>query len=169
MNITDVDDKIIRNSAQAGVPVQQYTAKYQKAFLEDASTLHIEEPQIVRATENIPQMAEFIATLVEKGFAYRAEDGSYYFRIAKFPRYGKLSKKDSEWKTGRVDVTNTKGQCAILHRGRRETRRGFLGEQHWPGKARLAHGVLSDVDAGAGGEFRSACRRRRFDFPASRK
>src|ERR1700758_5411075 len=57
MNITDVDDKIIRNSAQAGVTVQQYTAKYQKAFLEDAAALHIEQPQIVRATENIPRHA----------------------------------------------------------------------------------------------------------------
>jgi cysteinyl-tRNA synthetase len=94
MNITDVDDKIIRNAAQAGASVQQYTAKYQQAFLEDAGTLHIEEPQIVRATENIPQMAEFIAQLAQKGFAYKTEDGSYYFRIAKFPRYGKLSKKD---------------------------------------------------------------------------
>ena len=94
MNITDVDDKIIRNSAQAGVTVQQYTAKYQKAFLEDTAALHIEQPQIVRATENIADMAGFIARLVEKGFAYRTEDGSYYFRIAKFPAYGKLSKKD---------------------------------------------------------------------------
>jgi cysteinyl-tRNA synthetase len=94
MNITDVDDKIIRNAAEARVPVQQYTAKYQKAFLEDAATLHIEEPEIVRATENIPQMAEFIAKLAEKGFAYKTDDGSYYFRIAKFPSYGKLSKKD---------------------------------------------------------------------------
>ena len=94
MNITDVDDKIIRNAAQAGVSVQQYTAKYQQAFLEDAGALHIEQPQIVCATDNIAQMAEFIARLVEKGFAYRTEDGSYYFRIAKFPAYGKLSKKD---------------------------------------------------------------------------
>jgi cysteinyl-tRNA synthetase len=94
MNITDVDDKIIRNAAQAGVSVQEYTAKYQKAFLEDAAALNIEQPQIVRATENIPQMAEFIAKLVQKGFAYKTEDGSYYFRIAKFPAYGKLSKKD---------------------------------------------------------------------------
>src|SRR5690242_15139005 len=94
MNITDVDDKIIRNSAQAGLSVQQYTAKYQKAFLEDAAALHIEQPKIVRATEHITQMAEFIAKLVEKGYAYRTDDGSYYFRIAKFPAYGKLSKKD---------------------------------------------------------------------------
>ena len=94
MNITDVDDKIIRNSAQAGVPVQQYTAKYEKAFLEDAAALNIEQPHLVRATEHIQEMAEFIATLEKKGLAYRAEDGSYYFRIAKFPAYGKLSKKD---------------------------------------------------------------------------
>ena len=94
MNITDVDDKIIRNAAAAGSTVQQYTAKYQQAFLEDAASLHIEQPQIVRATENIPQMAEFIAKLVEKGYAYKTDDGSYYFRIAKFPAYGKLSKKD---------------------------------------------------------------------------
>ncbi len=94
MNITDVDDKIIRNSAQAGLSVQQYTAKYQKAFLEDAAALHIEQPKIVRATEHITQMAEFIAKLVKKGYAYRTDDGSYYFRIAKFPAYGKLSKKD---------------------------------------------------------------------------
>jgi cysteinyl-tRNA synthetase len=94
MNITDVDDKIIRNASQAGVSVQEYTAKYQKAFLEDAAALHIEKPTIVRATENIGKMAEFIAALEKKGFAYRTDDGSYYFRIAKFPAYGKLSKKD---------------------------------------------------------------------------
>lgn len=94
MNITDVDDKIIRNSAKAGVPVKQYTAQYEKAFLEDAAALNIEQPRLVRATDHIPEMAEFIDELVKKGFAYRAEDGSYYFRIAKFPQYGKLSKKD---------------------------------------------------------------------------
>ena len=94
MNITDVDDKIFRNSARDGVSVQQYTAKYEKAFLEDAAMLNIEQPILVRATEHIPEMAEFIAKLEQKGIAYRTEDGSYYFRIAKFPGYGKLSKKD---------------------------------------------------------------------------
>jgi len=106
MNITDVDDKIIRNSARDGVTVQQYTAKYEQAFLEDAAMLGIEQPTLVRATEHIPAMAEFVARLVEKGFAYRADDGSCYFRIAKFPQYGKLSKKDfSNMLDGaRVDV-----------------------------------------------------------------
>jgi cysteinyl-tRNA synthetase len=94
MNITDVDDKIIRNAARDGVSVQQYTAKYEKAFREDATMIGIEEPVLVHATEFIPQMAEFVAKLAEKNIAYRTEDGSYYFRIAKFPQYGKLSKKD---------------------------------------------------------------------------
>jgi len=94
MNITDVDDKIIRNSAAAGVSINEYTKKYQQAFLEDADALNIERPEIVRATEHIEEMARFIQKLVDKGFAYRVEDGSYYFRIAKFPEYGKLSKKD---------------------------------------------------------------------------
>jgi cysteinyl-tRNA synthetase len=94
MNITDLDDKIIRNAARDGVSVQQYTAKYEKAFLEDAAMIGIEQPILVRATEHIAEMADFVAKLVEKGIAYRTDDGSYYFRIAKFPRYGKLSKKD---------------------------------------------------------------------------
>jgi cysteinyl-tRNA synthetase len=106
MNITDVDDKIIRNSARDGVTVKQYTEKYEKAFLEDAAALNIETPLLARATDHIDEMARFVLELEKKGFAYRAEDGSYYFRIAKFPGYGKLSKKDfSGMEDGaRVDV-----------------------------------------------------------------
>jgi cysteinyl-tRNA synthetase len=94
MNITDVDDKIIRNAARDGVSVREYTAKYERAFVEDSAMINIEVPKLVRATEHIPEMAGFVAELVEKGIAYRTDDGSYYFRIAKFPEYGKLSKKD---------------------------------------------------------------------------
>jgi len=106
MNITDVDDKIIHNAARDGVSVQQYTAKYQQAFLEDSAILNIEPPVFVHATQHIPEMADFIARMEAEGIAYRAEDGSYYFRIAKFPEYGKLSKKDfAGMETGaRVDV-----------------------------------------------------------------
>src|SRR5947199_531445 len=106
MNITDVDDKIIRNSARDGVTVQQFTAKYEKAFIEDAAMINIEQPKLVRATEHIPQMADFVAKLVQQGIAYRTDDGSHYFRIAKFPEYGKLSKKDFKGMLdgARVDV-----------------------------------------------------------------
>jgi cysteinyl-tRNA synthetase len=107
MNITDVDDKIIRNAARDGMTVQEYTRKYRQAFLEDADALNIEHPeQLVNATDHIQEMAHFIAGLVDKGYAYRTDDGSYYFRIAKFPEYGKLSKKDFAGMTdgARVDV-----------------------------------------------------------------
>jgi cysteinyl-tRNA synthetase len=107
MNITDVDDKIIHNAAREGKTVQEYTRKYEEAFLEDMQTLSLERPdKLVRATEHIQGMAEFIRKLEQKGFAYRTEDGSYYFSIAKFPEYGKLSKKDfGGMETGaRVDV-----------------------------------------------------------------
>ncbi len=107
MNITDVDDKIIRNAAHEHKTVQEYTRKYEEAFLEDMQTLSLERPErMVRATEHIQEMAAFIQQLEQKGFAYRAEDGSYYFRISTFPQYGKLSKKDfSGMEAGaRVDV-----------------------------------------------------------------
>ncbi len=106
MNVTDVDDKIIRNAARDGVSVRQFTAKYEKAFVEDSAMINLEPPKLVRATESIPQMADFVAKLVEKDLAYRTEDGSYYFRIAKFPEYGKLSKKDFSGMVdgARVDV-----------------------------------------------------------------
>ena len=95
MNITDVDDKIIRNAARDKKTVQEYTRTYEGAFLEDMGSLNLQRPErIVRATEHIREMADFIAALEKKDIAYRADDGSYYFRIAKFPEYGKLSKKD---------------------------------------------------------------------------
>jgi len=95
MNITDVDDRIIHNAAHEQKSVGEYTKRYEEAFLEDMSMLNLERPErIVRATDHIQKMAEFIQKLVDKGFAYRTEDGSYYFSIARFPQYGKLSKKD---------------------------------------------------------------------------
>ena len=107
MNITDVEDKIIRGAAREGVTVQEYTKKYTQAFLQDADSLNIERPEmIVKATDHIHEMANFIAALRDKSYAYATEDGSYYFRIAKFPEYGKLSKKDFAGMTdgARVDV-----------------------------------------------------------------
>ncbi len=107
MNITDVDDKIIRNSIEAGIPIGEYTAGYVKAFFEDMEALGIERPeQIVRATEHIPQMVKLVEKLAASGAAYRTDDGSWYFRLKAFPEYGKLSKKDlSGMEDGaRVDV-----------------------------------------------------------------
>ncbi len=95
MNITDVDDKIIRNAAAAHLPIAEYTAKYERAFFQDLDALGCQRPEIVaRATENIPEMVALIQRLAAKNLAYQAPDGSWYFRIAGFPEYGKLSKKD---------------------------------------------------------------------------
>ncbi len=95
MNITDVDDKIIRNAAAAGIPISEYTPKYVEAFFEDLEALRVERPeQIARATEHIDKMVELIQKLKDAGAAYRTDDGSWYFRLAAFPEYGKLSKKD---------------------------------------------------------------------------
>jgi cysteinyl-tRNA synthetase len=95
MNITDVDDKIIRNASAAGVSIGEYTAKFEQAFFEDLEALRVERPEIIaRATEHIPQMVELVQKLAAAGAAYQTEDGSWYFRLAAFPEYGKLSKKD---------------------------------------------------------------------------
>jgi cysteinyl-tRNA synthetase len=95
MNITDVDDKIIRNAAAAGVSIGEYTARFEQAFFEDLDALRVERPEIMaRATEHIPRMVELIQKLAAAGAAYQTEDGSWYFRLASFPEYGKLSKKD---------------------------------------------------------------------------
>ena len=107
MNITDVDDKIIRNAAAEGVSIGKYSAPYVDAFFEDIDALRIERPeQIARATKHIPKMVELVQRLAEAGAAYQTEDGSWYFRLAAFPEYGKLSKKDlSGMEDGaRVDV-----------------------------------------------------------------
>jgi cysteinyl-tRNA synthetase len=107
MNITDVDDKIIRNAAAAGVSIGEYTARFEQAFFEDLESLRIERPeQIARATEHIGRMVELVQKLAAAGAAYQTEDGSWYFRLKSFPEYGKLSKKDlSGMEDGaRVDV-----------------------------------------------------------------
>lgn len=97
MNVTDVDDKIIRNAGAAGLPIGEYSAKYEQAFFEDMDALGVERPEVIaRATENIAGMTDLIERLAAKDIAYKAEDGSWYFRLAKDPNYGKLSKKDLE-------------------------------------------------------------------------
>lgn len=97
MNITDVDDKIIRNAAAHGKSIAEYSGKFEQAFFEDMEALGIERPEhIAHATECIPEMVTLIEQLAAKDIAYQAEDGSWYFRVARDGSYGKLSKKDLE-------------------------------------------------------------------------
>ncbi len=97
MNLTDVDDKTIRKSRTAGLPLAAYTKKYVDAFFEDLDTLRIERAEVYpAATAHVPEMIAIIERLMEKGIAYRSEDGSVYFSIAKYPAYGKLARLDFE-------------------------------------------------------------------------
>jgi cysteinyl-tRNA synthetase len=94
MNITDVDDKIIRNAAAQHKSLKEYTETYARAFLDDCATLRLERAErVVFATDHIPDMVSAIQRLSEGGHTYTS-DGSVYFRIATFPRYGKLSHID---------------------------------------------------------------------------
>jgi len=105
MNITDVDDKTIKGANSQGVTLQEYTKKYTDAFFEDIQVLNISPADhYPRATAHIPEMVQMIKVLLQKGFAYR-KNGSIYFSIAKFPKYGQLSKIDlKELKPGlRID------------------------------------------------------------------
>jgi cysteinyl-tRNA synthetase len=105
MNITDVDDKTIRNARERGMTLKDYTVKYTEAFIEDARKLNIELPALLpRATDHIPEMVRLIRQLEDKGHTYR-KDGSVYFSIGTFPAYGALSRKDFSGMqaAGRVD------------------------------------------------------------------
>ena len=102
MNLTDVDDKIIKRAAECEMTIGQVTEPVIKTFHEDRHYLRIEDAETYpRATEHIPEMIALVESLMERGIAYKAEDGSVYFAIDRFPGYGKLSRLDArEIKSG---------------------------------------------------------------------
>src|SRR5258708_23978880 len=94
MNLTDVDDRIIANAAAAKISIREYTEKFAQAFFDHCKALNVQSPEHwIRATDHIPEMVQLIERLQKKSFTYDSE-GSIYYRIAKFPEYGKLSKID---------------------------------------------------------------------------
>ena len=107
MNLTDVDDKTIRDSQLASKSLDNFTAIYKQAFFDDLNELRIEAAEVYpAATEHIDEMIELIQVLIAKGFGYQAEDGSVYFSINKFPEYGKLAKIDLENQRPGVRIKN---------------------------------------------------------------
>jgi cysteinyl-tRNA synthetase len=97
MNLTDVDDKTIRDASKAGLGLREFTDRYIASFFEDLDTLGVERAAAYpRATDHIEGMIELVRTLEERGHAYRSEDGSVFFRIASDPDYGRLSGVDPE-------------------------------------------------------------------------
>jgi cysteinyl-tRNA synthetase len=105
MNITDVEDKIIRRMLESGQSLEEYTEFYAQAFLEDTKALNIEEPEVIpRATKHIPEMIELMKRLADTEHTYTSE-GSLYYRIGSFPGYGKLSglKLETDVLRARID------------------------------------------------------------------
>ena len=107
MNITDVDDKTIRGAREANVPLAKFTEQFKQAFFEDAKTLRIKRAdEFPAATDQryVDRMIDMIRELIARGLAYQADDKSVYFRINKFPNYGKLAHFDLTQlqSTGRV-------------------------------------------------------------------
>jgi cysteinyl-tRNA synthetase len=97
MNITDVDDKIIRGAQAEGISIGELAERHTAGFLEDLRLLRIGPiHELPRATAHIPEMVSLIETLLEKGHAYRAEGGSIFFRIASWPAYGRLARLDAD-------------------------------------------------------------------------
>jgi len=102
MNLTDIDDKTIKGALAKKVSLNEFTEIYKKAFFEDLKTLEVEKAEIYpAATDHIDDMIKMIQILIDKGVAYKTEDGNVFFRIAKFPGYGALSHLNlSELKVG---------------------------------------------------------------------
>ena len=107
MNLTDVDDKTIRDSKAAGLPLNEFTQKYKNAFFDDIKTLNIESAEVYPpATCHIPEMIAMIEKLMEKGYAYKAADGCVYFSISKFEKYGQLARIDRDNQRDGVRISN---------------------------------------------------------------
>ena len=130
MNLTDVDDRIIANAAAKHLSIRDYTEKFAQAFFADCKALSIEAPEHwIRATDNIDAMVELIQRLQQKTYTYSSE-GSIYYRIAKFPDYGKLS---------RIDVSGIQAGARVdVDRYEKESARDFAlwkapkpGEHFW--------------------------------------
>jgi cysteinyl-tRNA synthetase len=97
MNLTDIDDKIIRGAAAEGITHAELANRYTAQFLDDADSLFMARPDVLpRATEHIPQITQLVATLLERGHAYATDDGSIFFRISSWPAYGRLARLDPD-------------------------------------------------------------------------
>jgi cysteinyl-tRNA synthetase len=97
MNLTDIDDKIIRGAAAEGITTGELADRFAARFTDDAASLGMTRPDALpRATEHIPQITALVQALLDRGHAYRTDDGSIFFRIASWPAYGRLARLDPE-------------------------------------------------------------------------
>ena len=110
-NVTDIDDKIIMRANQRGISAAELAGKFSESYFADMEALNVMKADVnPRATEEVPKIIEVIQGLVEKGQAYRAADGSVYFRVTQDPDYGKLSHRtlDMMMAGARVEIGEQK-------------------------------------------------------------
>ena len=164
MNITDVEDKIIRRVRETNASLREFTGKFEAAFFEDLEKLNCLRPhQTPRATEHIPEIISLIEELLARGIAYKAADGSVYFSIEKYRgcgcNYGQLLKLNfDEMRAGeRVKsdeyAEGIRRRLRALESPRAGGRRHFLAESVWRRPARLAHRMFRDEHENPWREF----------------
>ena len=170
-NITDVDDKTIRDSQAAGQTLRDFTARWTEKFHADCEELGTLPPHVEPgAVDHIKQQVAMIATLVEKGHAYASEDGSVYFNIASYPAYGRLSRLD----TRELELGKTQNERANADEYEKDSLSDFVlwkgrkaedGDNYWPSpwgegrpgwhlecSAMIQEYLGSDFDLHGGGE-----------------
>jgi len=133
-NVTDVDDKTIRDSLKSGQSLREFTDGWKAQFHADCRALHCLEPHIEPgAVDHIPQQIEMIAELVKKGHAYQAADGSVYFKVSSFTNYGRLSRlKDRELRMGAATADDEYEKDTLADFALWKARKDEDGPNYWP-------------------------------------
>ncbi len=136
-NLTDVDDKTIRQSLQEGKPLSEFTTYWATRFEKDCAALELLPPtRVPSAVEHIPEQIDLIGRLFDKELAYQAEDGSVYFRVASFPAYGKLSRLGSrELRTGasgRANLSDEYEKDSVADFALWKAKKPEDGDNAWP-------------------------------------
>ena len=173
MNITDVDDKIIRDAAAAGISIEELTEGHTRTFLEDLAALGIPEPDVMpRATAHIGDMVRLTETLIERGNAYRTDDGSVFFKIGVVavvrPTRAHRPRSTAARRARRRRRVRQGRHPRFRALEGRQARRTQLVDARRRGTAGLAHRVLGDEHALSGGVVRHPYRRRRPRLPPPR-
>jgi cysteinyl-tRNA synthetase len=143
MNITDIDDKIIRDAKKANKTIVDFVRSYEKAFFQDIKRLNIKSAfKYPKATRHIKDMTALIQKLLQKGLAYKTEDGSIYFDISKFKKYGKLSRRENDYSSKKtVFGTGARIDADEYEKNQAEDfalwKTMKAGEPSWPAKFQL--------------------------------
>ena len=172
-NFTDVDDKIINKAREEGVTAPEISEKYIEEYYKDAAALNVKKADVhPKVSEHIPEIIDFVSTLVDKGYAYEV-NGDVYFSTRKFDGYGKLSRQNIEdLEAGaRIAVGDIKQDPLdfALWKAQKEPGRDRMGQPVGQGQTGMAHRVLGDVQEASRRHHRYPRRRAGSAVPAPRE